>query len=135
MYWEECLDEHIVESEKAPGHVRKLHHQSKNALHTAEKIAATKRTARSKALLAYDAVREILEALAHQEGYVVHNHECYRAFLQEIIGASDVANVFDELRRQRNQLEYDATSIAQDQANDFVERASTVHAKIQYFLD
>jgi hypothetical protein len=129
------MEEHIVEADPDVEHVDRLRHQSKDALHTAQHIETTPRTSRSKALLAYDAIRELLEALAHQHGFDVHNHECYRAFLQEVIGSTDVAQAFDDLRRKRNRLEYDADTLSTDQAEAFVETATTVYGNIDYFLD
>lgn len=136
MRWETCFDEHIVHTQVAEAdQISKLIEQSKNTFHTARKIDFTRRTARSKALLAYDSVREALEALAAQNGYEIHNHECYKAFLREVVGAASAATTFDELRRRRNKLEYDAASITVDDARSYVNQVEQLRNDVLFFID
>lgn len=135
MRWQECFDEHIVHhDEPSPSIISRLQTQSENTLSTAHDLDVTESTARSIALLSYDALRELLEALSHAEGYDVHNHECYRAFLQEVLGASDLARAFNELRERRNELEYDAAMIDEGDAARFRERATSVYNKAKTLL-
>lgn len=63
-------------------------------------------TAESKITLAYDALRELLEALAIMKGYKIYNHECYTYFLKEILGESQTGDKFDQLRKTRNRINY-----------------------------
>lgn len=136
MRWETCLDEHIVHRQVADtDEISVLLKQSDNTMHTAKSIETTKETARSKALLAYDALREALEALSAQEGYDVHNHECYKAFLRDVVGAAEAATTFNELRRRRNQLEYDASSITGSDAESYVDSADQLRNDVLFFVN
>lgn len=135
MRWETCLNEHIARrSQVDEGEVTRLREQSKDTLASMQRLDLDDTTSRSKALLAYDAVRELLEALSHREGYDVHNHECYKAFLQEVIGASDLARSFDDLREQRNRLEYDAETIRPELADSYVDQAQAAYEAIESLL-
>src|SRR3989339_280168 len=59
-------------------------------------------TAASKICLLYDALRELLEALAIKKGYKIYNHECFTYFLKEVMSESSLADSYDELRKLRN---------------------------------
>src|SRR3989344_8719035 len=89
---------------------------SKNNLLSESKLPLSEITAASKLSLAYDSLRELLEALALQKGYKVYNHECYTAFLKEIIGASDKGDEFDDLRKIRNAVNYYGKGISVEEA-------------------
>jgi hypothetical protein len=136
MRWETCLEEHIVHKQVADADdIAVLLRQSDNTMHTTKRIETDEQTARSKALLAYDAVREALEALSAQKGYDVHNHECYKAFLRDVIGAAEAASTFNDLRKRRNQLEYDASPITVSDAELFVETADQLRNDVLFFVD
>lgn len=57
-------------------------------------------------VLAYDSLRMLLEALAIKNGYKIYNHECFTAFLKEIIQRNDLAEKFDPIRLIRNGINY-----------------------------
>ncbi len=63
-------------------------------------------TASSKITLIYDSMREILEALAISKGYKIYNHECYTAFLKEIMKEPNFGDSFDSFRKIRNDINY-----------------------------
>ena len=119
MKWETCIREHIVRQDTHK-EVQKLREQSLNTFKTAQNLSVDRVQRRSKILLLYDAVRERLEAITCREGYDVHNHECYRAFLQECMNATDLAQQFNALRILRNKLEYDGYTLSGDEAQDAV---------------
>ena len=60
----------------------------------------------AKISLLYDALRTLLEIKALEKGYKVYNHECYTAFLKEVLKMSREADLFDTLRRTRNGINY-----------------------------
>ncbi len=60
----------------------------------------------AKISLLYDSLRGYLEALALQEGYKIYNHQCYTAFIKEILKKSREGDLFDMLRRTRNNINY-----------------------------
>jgi hypothetical protein len=57
-------------------------------------------------VILYDASRTLLEALAVMKGYKIYNHECYFAFLKEIISNEKMAYLFNKLRLIRNGINY-----------------------------
>ncbi len=54
----------------------------------------------------YDVLRELLEALALQNGFKIYNHECYTCFLRSVIKDENFALEFDSLRLLRNAINY-----------------------------
>lgn len=52
---------------------------------TEDKIPFNKISYIAKISLRYDVLRELLESLAILNGYKIYNHECYFAFLKEIL--------------------------------------------------
>ncbi len=65
--------------------------------------------------LLYDALRELLEAVALENGYKIYNHECYTAFLKEIINESYLGDEFDKFRVLRNGINYYGRKINQEE--------------------
>ena len=95
-------------------------------------------TAGSKISLTYDALRELLEALAISKGYKIYNHECYKSFLKEILKESVMGDQFDRFRRIRNDINYYGKDVSAKEAkpiiNDmtaFTELIKTKFLKIQ----
>ena len=85
MDWEECIKKRIVKDVK----------EDKNMIKSARDIADIKIESADalpehlfigKITLLYDALRENLECLALENNFKVYNHECYTAFLKEILG-------------------------------------------------
>lgn len=56
--------------------------------------------------LFYDVLRELLEALALQNGFKIYNHECYTSFLKSVINDDDFSLEFDSMRLLRNSINY-----------------------------
>lgn len=69
----------------------------------------------SKITLLYDALREFLEAKALEKGFKIYNHECYTAFLKEILEKTKEANLFDEIRKIRNGINYYGRQIDEEE--------------------
>ena len=70
--------------------------------------------------LIYDALRAILEALALKKGFKIYNHECYTAFLKEVMDESQLGDKFDEYRKLRNAINYYGKQIKQDEAKELI---------------
>lgn len=87
-----------------------------------EQLVLNAVTAGSKISLAYDALRELLEMLALQQGYKIYNHECYTTFLKEILLKSAWGDEFDELRRIRNAINYYGKAVLPDEAREIILR-------------
>ncbi|MGM5488097.1 MAG: hypothetical protein ACQESG_04065 [Nanobdellota archaeon] len=70
----------------------------------------------AKITLLYDALRELLEVI--EEGYKIYNHECYTAFLKEILDQPRYAEEFDKLRKIRNGINYYGKTVSQAEADN-----------------
>ncbi|HIG98094.1 TPA: hypothetical protein HA231_01575 [Candidatus Woesearchaeota archaeon] len=73
-------------------------------------------TASSKISLAYDALRELLEASALSRGFKIYNHECYCSFLKEVVNESSLGDEFNEFRKIRNAINYYGKDVTAEEA-------------------
>jgi len=123
MDWRECCNKRIVKEVSLDhGLISSLIKSSANKLFSASELKISKVTAGSKVSLAYDSLREILEAFALQKGYKIYNHECYAAFLKEICGESAKGDEFDDVRKIRNAINYYGKDISVDDADSIIFR-------------
>lgn len=136
MDWEECCDKRIAKEVKLDEEViSALKKSSSNKLESESKLPMSNVTASSKLSLAYDSLRELLEALALKKGYKVYNHECYAAFLKEVIGESERGNEFDELRKARNAVNYYGKELAAEEAGEVIETTKKLRAAVLELLE
>ena len=77
-------------------------------------------TAGSKISLTYDALRELLEALAISKGYKIYNHECYTAFLKEILKESVMGDQFNKFRKIRNDINYYGKDVSAEDSKHII---------------
>jgi len=123
MDWKECWNKRIIKNIKPDNDmVNSLIKSSKNKLESENKLTMDSITASSKISLAYDSLREILEALSLKNGYKIYNHECYTAFLKEIMKESNKGDEFDEIRKVRNNINYYGKDISTEEAKDIINR-------------
>ena len=107
MDWKECCGKRIVKNvQQDPPLIQSLLKSSANKLQSQHKLPLEEVTAASVLSLAYDSLRELLEVLALQQGFKVYNHECYTAFLKEIMRLSNEGDEFDSIRKERNAVNY-----------------------------
>ncbi len=119
MDWCECIKNKVVKDVKVDS----------NQIESTKKIAAVKiESAGSlpehlfigKITLLYDALREYLECIALKKGYKIYNHECYTAFLKEILKISKEAGMFDELRKIRNGINYYGRNVSKEESEKII---------------
>ncbi len=123
MDWEECRSKMIAKSVKPDRDMAKaLVGSSNNKMESEEMLPMSDVTAASKPSLAYDSLRELLEALSLKNGYKIYNHECYTAFLKEILNESAKGDDFDEIRKARNAVNYYGKTTGQAEAAGYIER-------------
>jgi len=121
MDWEECRSKMIVKNVRPDkGMIKSLIKSSENKIESENMLIMNDVTAASKLSLAYDSLRELLEALALMRGYKIYNHECYTAFLKEIIGESLKGDEFDDIRKTRNAVNYYGKDITQKDAEKHI---------------
>lgn len=136
MDWRECCSRRIVKDVKADiDMANSLIKSSKNKLESENKLEMSDVTAASKISLAYDSLREILEALALEKGYKVYNHECYTPFLKEIMGKSDKGDEFDEIRKIRNSINYYGKDISVEEAVEVIARIKRLRGFVSKFIE
>jgi uncharacterized protein (UPF0332 family) len=135
MDWEECCDRRIAKDVKPDiDMIASLIKSSRNKLESGGKLTMNDVTASSKLSLAYDSLRELLEALALKNGYKVYNHECYSAFLKEVMNESFQADEFDEVRKIRNAVNYYGKEISPNEANEIIARIKKLRIFISNLL-
>ena len=136
MDWKECLRKNITKEVKTDKPlVRSLLKGSKNKLQSSQRLKLDDITANSKITLAYDSLRELLEALALKKGYKVYNHECYTAFLQEIINKPDIAPRFDKIRIIRNGINYYGKTVTAESAKPIIKKIETLIQKVKVLIN
>jgi len=130
MDWRECVKQKIVKDVK----------EDKNLIISTREIADVKiRSAEAlpkelyigKITLLYDAVREFLESTALENGFKIYNHECYAAFLKEVLHLSIEAELFDKLRKIRNNINYYGKKVSEDEADKIIKDLYSLISKFK----
>ena len=123
MDWKECFRRKIAKQvEPDENLISSLIKTSRNKLKSSEELKMNEVNAVSKISLAYDSLREILEALSLKNGYKIYNHECHTCFIKEILNESGGGDDFDEIRKIRNDLNYYAKEISVEEAREVIKR-------------
>jgi hypothetical protein len=136
MDWNECLKKRIAKEVNTDEElIKSLTKTSGNKLESEDKLELSEVTSGSKVSLAYDSLRELLEALAIKNGYKIYNHECYTYLLKEIINESLKGDEFDELRKIRNSINYYGKGISIAEAKDAIERIKKLRGEILELLE
>ena len=136
MDWKTCCDKRIVKGIKEDTELlRSLIKTSENKQASEKKLALDRITAASKLSLAYDALRELLEALAIKKGFKVYNHECYTAFLKEVVKNSEKGDEFDEIQKERNAVNYYGKEITPEEAQKLIRTIDTLILFVKKILN
>ena len=118
MDWLSCKKTKMVKEVKIDKNlINSLINSASKKLITADSIKLNENTASSKVSLTYDALRELLEAIAIEEGFKIYNHECYCAFLKEIIKETNLGDKFDDFRKIRNSINYYGKDVSVEEAS------------------
>ena len=121
MDFSSCIKNRLVKKISVDNNlINSLIKSSAKKFKSQKKLELDNDTAASKISLAYDALRELLEALAISEGYKIYNHECYTSFLKQIIKESDLGDKFDKFRRVRNDINYYGKDISATEAKPLI---------------
>ncbi len=119
MDWRECIKKSIAKEIKP----------DRNLIISARKIASLKIESANalpkqhcigKITLLYDALREYLECIALEHGYKIYNHECYTTFIKEVLGKQKDAEIFDNLRKVRNGINYYGKDVSEADAEQMI---------------
>lgn len=132
MDWKDCLKNKIAKEIGIDVDlIESLIKTSRNKLQSEEKLNLEESTLGSKISLAYDSLRELLEALAIKKGYKIYNHECYTYFLKEILNESIKGDEFNEIR---NNVNYYGKEISIFEAEDALKRIIKLRGEILQLL-
>lgn len=112
-----------------------LEKTSRNKASSSKLLILKEETIASKISLDYDAVRELLEAIALRHGFKIYNHVCYTGFLKEIIRETNLAEEFDELRIIRNDINYYGKEISMPEAKDALIRLEAIRLKLLRMIE
>lgn len=135
MDWKECLQKKIAKNIKEDENlIKSLIKTSENKLSSAEELSLTETNASSKISLAYDSLREVLEALAIKNKFKIYNHECYSAFLKEVLNKNSLGEEFDKLRKIRNSVNYYAKEISIQDTKDIINRIKKLRKDVLELL-
>ena len=104
---------------------------SENKLKSADLLPLEGFSTNSKISLAYDCLRELLEALALKNKLKIYNQECYTAFLKEIIKDSLLGDEFDSVRIIRNSANYYGKKISIEDCKDTLIKIKDLIRKIK----
>ncbi len=136
MDWKECCDKKITKEVKEDIElITSLIKTSKNKMLSSDELRFNEVNASSKMSLAYDSLRELLEAISLKNGYKIYNHECYTAFLKEILNMSDTGDEFDEIRKIRNAVNYYAKDISLEEAKETIIRIKNLISKLSELIN
>jgi len=86
-----------------------------------------------KITLLYDALREYLESAALMNHYKIYNHECYTAFIKEILKLPREAELFDKLRKVRNGINYYGRNVSEEEAEEILNGLLSLIAKFRNY--
>lgn len=132
MDWKECFNKKLIKNiSEDRDLVISLRKNSDNKSFSASKLNLSEITASSVIILHYDSLRELLEALALSKGYKIYGHECFSAFLSEIIKEEDLAERFDKVRKLRNSINYYGKSLSINDANDIIQELKYLKKEIK----
>lgn len=121
MDWNECKIRRLAKEAKLDNNlINSLLDTSSNKLYSNDLLKLEESTSESKITLAYDALRETLEALAISRGFKIYNHECYCAFLKEILQETNLGEKFDDFRKVRNSINYYGRKITLNEAEEIL---------------
>lgn len=132
MDWRSCKAQRFVkEVNKDKNFILSLVRGSLKKLKAQELLKLNEDTATAKVSLAYDSLRELLEATAIARGYKIYNHECYVPFLGEILMDSTSAERFNRLRKIRNDINYYGKDISLPEAESILKEIKELIEKIR----
>jgi len=129
--WKECCGKRIAKSVTPDiDTIESLKKSSENKIKSSDELGMNETTSVSKFILAYDSLREVLEALSLKNGYKIYNHECYTAFLKEVLNQSNLGDEFDEIRKVRNSVNYYGKELSIEDSLDIILKTKKLRGQI-----
>ena len=95
----------VIKGEKDSQKAKALIRMSDDILSFVSKLSVEETSASPIFSNAYEAIRQILEAISLSQGYKVYSHEAYNSYLKSL-KEEKLAITFDRLRKLRNGINY-----------------------------
>ena len=131
MDWLDWKNKGFVKESKVDNNlVNSLIKSSEKKSESNKRLGLDETTASTKVSLAYEALREVLEALAIKKGFKIYNHDCFSAFLDEICKNKSFSAEFDKFRRLRNQINYYGKDISVEEAKIIIKEINLLRIKL-----
>ena len=135
MFWQECLEKGFVRKSTPDKELAKsLLKMAETRLHFIKSIIIEQSNASIITGEAYEALREVCEALIATEGFKVYSHECITSFIKEISKDEYSAIIFDRYRRVRNAINYYGRQVSSEEARQAVAEISELITKLKTSL-
>ena len=120
--WKECCGKRIAKSVMPDiDTVESLKKSSENKIKSSDELKMNETTSVSKFILAYDSLREMLEALCLIFGYNVTNHICLGELVKDLIKNFDYVS-FDRFRYVRNGINYYGKKIGFEDGKEIIRK-------------
>ena len=131
MDWLDWKNKGFVKESKVDNNlVNSLIKSSEKKSESNKRLGLDETTASTKVSLAYEALKEVLEALAIKKGFKIYNHDCFSAFLDEICKNKSFSAEFDKFRRLRNQINYYGKDISVEEAKIIIKEINLLRIKL-----
>jgi uncharacterized protein (UPF0332 family) len=123
MDLEECRKKGFIKKTKInTGLIKSLIEMSYVNEKTVKDASISKFNIPSYVVLAYESLREVLEAISISKGYKVLSHSCLGELLRTLIKDFDF-NEFDRLRYARNGVNYYGVKVELEQGKQLIDKA------------
>jgi hypothetical protein len=135
MNWDECKIKGFVKEVKIDRElINSLLKQSKKKIITDKFSPLNEDTISTKFCNNYDALREILEAIALQKGFKIYNHECFTGFIKKILNLDSESFSFDKFRRIRNSINYYGQDLSIEDGRRLIDEVNALREEIVKLL-
>ena len=135
MKWSECKNRRIVKKVEVDKElVSSLVGISNDRLVADGFVPLNDVTASIRVANNYDAMREVLEAIAISKGFKIYNHDCFVGFIQEVLGMDREASRFDKFRKIRNSINYSGKHIGVSDAENLIGEILELRDKLMGLL-
>ena len=135
MDWNTCIKTKKARKAKSDIElVDSLKKTSEKKWKSSQILELTDTTASSVIVLAYDSLRELLEAISIAKEYKIYNHECYTSFLSEIMQKEELGQAFNALRKLRNSINYYGQEVTKEDAKIAVEDSKDLRAELKELI-
>lgn len=121
MKWEDCVDgKKIRQASPDRSLIKSLLEMSENKINVISSLTLNDTTASVVFVEYYEALREVVEAIASKNGFKVYSHECLTSMLQELAKEIMIAQKFDRFRKLRNGVNYYGKQVSLEEAKKAV---------------